>query len=64
MELKKGWMAKSLAGNDRGRLYTVEQDAGTYVFLTDDTGKQIRKNKKQIQAVKRMKETYTSYRRK
>ena len=51
MELKKGWMAKSLAGNDRGRLYTVEQDAGTYVFLTDDTGKQIRKNKKHIQAV-------------
>ena len=35
MELKKGWMAKSLAGNDRGRLYHHRAGCRNLRFLAD-----------------------------
>ena len=63
MEMIAGWLAKSLAGNDKGRLYVIEQDCGEYVFLLDQNGKRLRKNKKHIQVIKKTKEKFTSYRR-
>lgn len=53
MEMNPGWMAKSLAGNDKGRIYVIKEDCGEYVFLADKNGKTFRKNKKHIQAIKR-----------
>jgi len=55
MEMIPGWMAKSLAGNDRGRIYVINEDSGEYVFLMDQNGKISRKNKKHIQVIKRRK---------
>lgn len=63
MEMTAGWQARSLAGNDRGRLYVIEQDCGEYVSLLDQNGKRLRKNKKHIQVIKKTKEEVTSYRR-
>lgn len=63
MEMKTGWLARSMAGNDRGRLYVIEQDCGEYVFLSDQDGKRLRKNKKHIQVIKKTNEEVTSYRR-
>ena len=56
MEMKAGWQAKSLAGNDRGMIYVIKEDRGEYVFLLADNGKQLRKNKKHVQVIKRTKD--------
>lgn len=56
MEMTVGWLARSLAGSDRGKLYVIEQDCGEYVFLLDENGKKLRKNKKHIQVIKKTKE--------
>lgn len=53
MEMIPGWMAKSLAGNDKGKLYVIKEDRGEYVFLLDPVGRTLRKNKKHIQVIKR-----------
>lgn len=52
MEMTPGWMAKSLAGNDRGRIYVIKEDCREYVLLLDQNGKLFRKNKKHIQVIK------------
>lgn len=54
MEMNPGWQAKSLAGNDKGKVYVITRDSGEYVFLLSETGKEFRKNKKHIQVIKRM----------
>lgn len=66
MELIPGWQAKSLAGNDKGRIYIIQADCGEYVFLIRGDGKELRKNKKHIQVIKEQvlsKDSESSYRR-
>ena len=53
MELKVGWHAKVLAGNDRGKTYVIKEDCGEYAFLIREDGRVLRKNKKHIQVIKR-----------
>ncbi|MBQ2426850.1 MAG: hypothetical protein II263_10180 [Lachnospiraceae bacterium] len=53
MELKSGWQARVLAGNDRGKTYVIKEDCGEYAFLIRGDGKVLRKNKKHIQVIKR-----------
>ena len=52
MELKPGWRASVLAGNDRGKTYIIQEDLGEYVILIREDGKMLRKNKKHIQVIK------------
>ena len=52
MELKPGWKASVLAGNDRGNIYVIREDCGEYVTLIRADGKVLRKNKKHIQVIK------------
>lgn len=60
MEMKPGFLAKSLAGNDRGRLYVIDEDCGESVLLSGQNGRRLRKNKKHVQLIKRteVKEKY------
>ena len=51
--MNPGWMARSLAGNDKNKVYVIKEDRGEYVFLLDESGKIFRKNKKHIQIIKR-----------
>ncbi len=53
MKMEQGFLAKSLAGNDKGRIYVIKEDAGAYVFLLDESGRRLRKNKKHIQVIKK-----------
>mgnify|MGYP003316414451 FL=1 len=53
MELRSGWQARVLAGNDKGKTYVLNEDCGEYVFLIREDGKKLRKNKKHIQVIKR-----------
>ena len=52
MELNPGWKARSLAGNDKGKIYVIKEDCGEYAFLVREDGKLLRKNKKHIQVIK------------
>lgn len=54
MEIKPGFYAKSLAGNDKGRIYAVKKDEGRFVLLNGGDGRVLRKNKKHIQVIKKM----------
>lgn len=56
MVLIPGWQAKSLAGNDRGKIYVIKEDSGEYAFLVREDGKVLRKNKKHIQVIKKTKQ--------
>lgn len=53
MRMDSGWKAKSLAGNDKNKIYVIKEDCGEYVSLLDQKGKVIRKNKKHIQVIKK-----------
>lgn len=53
MEMNPGWLARSLAGNDKGHIYVIKEDCREYVFLLDEKGKTFRKNKKHIQVIKK-----------
>ncbi len=55
MEMIPGWQARSLAGNDRGKVYVITEDRGEYVYLQKESGKTFRKNKKHIQVIKKYK---------
>jgi len=59
MEMIPGWQARSLAGNDRGRVYVIKEDRGEYVFLLGPDNRVFRKNKKHIQVIKRTMNRYT-----
>ena len=63
MVLISGWQARSLAGNDKGKTYVIKEDCGEYAFLIRDDGKELRKNKKHIQVIKRTKDNESSNRR-
>ncbi len=52
MELNPGWKARSMAGNDRGKIYVIKEDLGEYVLLIREDGNVLRKNKKHIQVIK------------
>ena len=52
MELRSGWQARVLAGNDKGKIYVIKEDLGEYAFLVREDGKLLRKNKKHIQVMK------------
>ena len=53
MIMNPGWMARSLAGNDKNKVYVIKEDRGEYVFLLDESGNVFRKNKKHIQVIKK-----------
>ena len=53
MELKPGWKASVLAGNDKGNIYVIHEDCGEYAALIREDGKMLRKNKKHIQVIKK-----------
>ena len=55
MEMIPGWQARSLAGNDRGKVYVITEDREEYVYLQKEGGKTFRKNKKHIQVIKKYK---------
>ena len=52
-----GYMALSLAGHDRGKLYLIVGEEKEYVYLADGKGRSCKnpkkKNKKHIQVVKK-----------
>lgn len=53
MEMKPGFLAKSLAGNDKGMIYVIKEDCGEYIILLGQDERQLRKNKKHVQLIKR-----------
>lgn len=58
MDMKPGFLAKSLAGNDKGKIYVIKEDHGEYVFLLGKKETVTKKNKKHVQLIKKTKETY------
>lgn len=56
-ELKKGMLAKSLAGHDKDRIYVITSVEEEYVFLADGVHKTLdeakKKNRKHIQPIKK-----------
>lgn len=52
-----GWMASSLAGHDRNKIYIIIEETDEYVWLSDGALRPIekpkRKNKKHIQVIKK-----------
>lgn len=63
MEMIPGWLARSLKGNDRGKIYVIKEDCREYVLLLHENGTVFRKNKKHIQVIKRTKDGESSHRR-
>ena len=55
MEYKCGYLAKSLAGHDKDRVYMIMKEEGEYVFLSDGKIRAIdkpkKKKKKHIQVI-------------
>ena len=47
MEMTPGFLARSLAGNDKDKIYVITEDLGTYVSLLAETGRVLRKNQRQ-----------------
>ena len=48
MEMTPGFLARSIAGNDKDKIYVISEDLGTYVSLLAENGRVLRKNKKQV----------------
>ena len=52
-----GYLAKSLAGHDKGTIYIIIEETETDVFLADGKGKTLehpkKKNKKHIQVIRK-----------
>ena len=53
MEMTPGFLARSLAGNDKDKIYVITEDLGTYVSLLAENGRVLRKNKKHVQIIKK-----------
>ena len=51
MEMKPGFLARSLAGNDKGAVYEIQEDLGTHVLLLGPAGRPFKKNKKHVQLI-------------
>ena len=47
MEMTPGFLARSLAGNNKDKIYVITEDLGTYVSLLAE------KNKKHVQIIKK-----------
>ena len=60
MEMKPGFLARSLAGNDKGAVYEIQEDLGTHVLLLGPADRPFKKNKKHVQLIKKTKESYTA----
>lgn len=43
MEMTPGFLARSLAGNDKDKIYVISEDLGTYVSLLAENGRVLRK---------------------
>ena len=56
MEMTPGFLARSLAGNDKDKIYVISEDLGTYVSLLAENGRVLRKNKKHVQIIKKRKQ--------
>ncbi len=58
MEAMTGYLAYSLSGHDKGRIYLIMSEEMDYVYLADGDVRTIdkpkRKNKKHIQIIKKM----------
>lgn len=52
MEMTPGFLARSIAGNDKDKIYVISEDLGTYVSLLAENGRVLRKNKKHVQISK------------
>ena len=39
MEMTPGFLARSLAGNDKDKIYVITEDLGTYVPLLAENGR-------------------------
>ena len=48
MEMTPGFLARSIAGNDKDKIYVISEDLGTYVSLLAENGRVLRKNKKHV----------------
>ena len=46
MEMTPGFLARSIAGNDKDKIYVISEDLGTYVSL-------LAENKKHVQIIKK-----------
>ena len=51
MEMTPGFLARSLAGNDKDKIYVITEDLGTYVSLLAENGRVLRRNKKHVQII-------------
>ena len=51
MEMTPGFLARSIAGNDKDKIYVISEDLGTYVSLLAENGRVLRKNKKHVQLI-------------
>ena len=45
MEMTPGFLARSIAGNDKDKIYVISEDLGTYVSLLAENVRVLRKNK-------------------
>ena len=45
MEMTPGFLARSIAGNDKDKIYVISEDLGTYVSLLAENGRVLRKIK-------------------
>ena len=52
MEMSPGFLARSLAGNDKDKIYVISEDLGTYVSLIAENGRVLRKNQNHVQIIK------------
>lgn len=59
-----GYLAKSLAGHDKGRIYVIIEEQGEYVYLSDGKyhsfQKPKKKNKKHVQFIRYQDECLTN----
>ena len=53
MEMTPGFLARSIAGNYKDKIYVISEDLGTYVSLLAENGRVLRKNKKHVQIIKK-----------
>ena len=53
MEMTPGFLARSIAGNDKDKIYVISEDLGTYVSLLAENGRVLRKNKRHVQIIKK-----------
>ena len=53
MEMTPVFLERSIAGNDKYKIYVISVDLVTYVSLLAENGRVLRKNKKHVQIIKK-----------